>query len=475
MSLPTEFLSAHDYFRASVNFLQTHSWIYHSANTRFIKAGVFEKFPPDFVEYFLKLKNSDLNKFPFLHECDDFNNGIDSPALQSFRSTLRKLIPKQAYDYTDHSDLTPRQVLLKSQLRKIRVKKQHEIIQLTKVILTHCCDASLLLDFGAGLGYLSESLCSVNTSWCVLGLESDNCRVTAARKRLQQQMPEASRRVIYVQQLIEANSSSAIKQHIACSRFDDSQAMLGKWAIIGLHACADLSVTAINLFLELAEVKCLVIMPCCYHKLQQTTDGNFLNFPLSKSLKKIVAEKKEDIESYLNRPFLRLACQETSARWRNSSGDEHLAHGKQMFWRAVADAIIDDETETIRTLVKSQRPAADIYKTESFANFCQHYELRSKATDVQHLPGALWNDKHEEKFNEIVEKYSDTGPKLAEALTCLQTTLQKLCENIVLYDRLCYMQEYAEERPNLKLNVQIQKILDEKLSPRCYALIAEKL
>ncbi|XP_036332188.1 uncharacterized protein LOC118743540 isoform X2 [Rhagoletis pomonella] len=417
MTLPTAFSSAIDYFRASVDFLDAHSWIYHTANTRFIKAGILEKFPHDYVEYFLHLNNSDLNKFPFLYECDEINNGINSSALQTFRSTLRKLIPKEAYDQPNAQSLA--KTLPINRLRKISAKKQHEIIQLSEVILSHCGDVSLLLDFGSGLGYLSESLCLVNQNWCILGLEGDSSRVIAAHKRLQVLMPEARKRVTYKEQFVEANAGEAIKHHIASSGFEDLQTLLDKWAIIGLHACADLSVTAIKLFFELASVKCLVIMPCCYHKLQHTPDGNFVNFPLSAALKTAAAEKDSKIQSYFNRPFLRLACQETSARWRNCSEKEHLAHGKQMFWRAVADAIIDDAA-----VVKCQQPIKNVCQIESFAGFCQHYEQRSKETDAQHLTVRLWNEEHEEKFNKIFNSYADVGPKLAEALTCLQTTLQ---------------------------------------------------
>uniref|UniRef100_A0A0A1X6Z8 Protein RRNAD1 n=2 Tax=Zeugodacus cucurbitae TaxID=28588 RepID=A0A0A1X6Z8_ZEUCU len=418
MALPEGFSSSLDYFKASLAFLRDHSWIYKNPNTRFIKAGMLESIPSDYINYFLQLRNSELNIFPFLYDNEDFNNGIDSIALQTFRSTLRCLIPKEVHDIK----ILPDQLeeFPKWRLRKMSVKKQHEIMRLTKIIQIHCHDIHLLIDFGAGLGYLSQTLCSINKSWRILGLEANVCRVMGARKRLEQQIPESSERVTYVEQYIEPNTDSAIKYHVSRSGLGGTT----KWAIIGLHTCADLSVTSIKLFFEISEVKRLVIMPCCYHKLSQTANGHFLNFPLSNALKSAVAEAGINMLSYFNRPFLRLACQETSARWRHCSEEEHAAHGEQMFWRAVAEAIIDDETEIIATIPKSQRPNKCWSEMKSFSIFRQVYKVRSKTADVQFLVGDMWNNEHKDKFNKIVEKYVKVGPKLAEVLTCLQTTLQ---------------------------------------------------
>lgn len=44
----------------------------------------------------------------------------------------------------------------------------------------------------------------------------------------------------------------------------------------------------------------------------------------------------------------------------------------------------------------------------------------------------------------------------------------------MLYDRLCYMTEQAEEM-QLKLQVYYEKLMDEELSPRCYVMVAKKL
>lgn len=49
-----------------------------------------------------------------------------------------------------------------------------------------------------------------------------------------------------------------------------------------------------------------------------------------------------------------------------------------------------------------------------------------------------------------------------------------MCENVVLYDRLCFLKESSLER-NLQIQARYEKIFDESLSPRCQVLIVEKI
>lgn len=109
--------------------------------------------------------------------------------------------------------------------------------------------------------------------------------------------------------------------------------------LIGLHACADLTVTALKLFLNIANVKKILIMPCCYHKMKFkiNSSNEFENIPLSQQVKSIQYAK--DI---INRPFLRLAGQQTAVRWRNVTETEHGEHGRNMFIRGAVQAILTE-------------------------------------------------------------------------------------------------------------------------------------
>lgn len=58
--------------------------------------------------------------------------------------------------------------------------------------------------------------------------------------------------------------------------------------------------------------------------------------------------------------------------------------------------------------------------------------------------------------------------KKAAIFIILQNYLQPIFENVVLYDRVVYLIEKGIN------NCQAKKIVSEKISPRCFALLAQK-
>lgn len=112
--------------------------------------------------------------------------------------------------------------------------------------------------------------------------------------------------------------------------------------MVGLHACADLSLTVLKLFMELDDCTGLVIMPCCYHRLKiQEIDGEkemFENFPISTIFEKYFAEF--EAETFLRRPFLRLACQQNIGTFISLSEEEHTKHARSFLHRAVLEKVV---------------------------------------------------------------------------------------------------------------------------------------
>ncbi|XP_073811666.1 methyltransferase-like protein 25B [Musca autumnalis] len=488
MSLPDGFKTPDDYFKEAIEFLREYSWIYQEANTCFIKSKILDKMPTEFQKYFQNIDNTQLNQFPHVHKP---LNGIEGESLKGFRQRLCSLIPQEAYE--DPPPLEEKINLKTDNFKKMNLKKRHEILRLAQAIHKQLQPNGVeqqqtcaLIDFGCGLGYLSEILYKLNDNYLILGLESDPLRVLAAKKRLQEYMPQAKGSILYCQQFITDNSKDFISERVKellQSNYCQSKDTLrrpppARQAIIGLHACADLTITSMKLFLHMAEVRHLVIMPCCYHKMEMCAATlKFCNFPLSRSLQKAVVSSQDggdgdvinNYVKYLNRPFLRLACQQTLKRWQNCSAEQHSLHGREMFLRAMAEALPRKETE----IVVKCKEKINLLKEKilDFNTFRQLYHLQS--TKLVEASMVDWSLEHEREFNALLEQYPN-GEKLAEGLTCLQTSIQKLCENLVLYDRLCFMQETAVDL-KLNINVRYEKLMDEELSPRCYVLIAEKL
>lgn len=92
-------------------------------------------------------------------------------------------------------------------------------------------------------------------------------------------------------------------------------------------------------------MKCLVIMPCCYHRLELDnfeggTVERFVNFPVSKALKRL--HKELDGENFLRRPFLRLACQYSGSSRRNLLQEDSERQLRSLMLRAVLQHAAND-------------------------------------------------------------------------------------------------------------------------------------
>lgn len=214
-------------------------------------------------------------------------------------------------------------------------------------------------------------------------------------------------------------------------------------------------------FLTMERVKSLVFMPCCYHKMSQKSSEleEFNNFPLSNELKNIL----KHYPNFLNRPFLRLAGQQSPTKWKEMSEIEHRIHGKNMFERSLAEAILLED-ETLKRINHLTIPENRVTMHDLVFKY--------KLFDSVNGHPKEWSQDHHRKFKDVREENAD-GEEMSENLFCLQTTIQCLCENLVLIDRIRYIQE--EARNKLKLSISVKKLQNDKLSPRCLILIVEKL
>lgn len=426
--------------------------------------------PQEFKDYFLGLSNENLNSFPFVHEP---LRGCPQEVL-SFRQQIANMTPHQIE--ASVAICAPRaSKKCNNQNRKIGLKKLHEIEQLADKIHRHCAETQtqLIIDLGSGLGYLSEALFKLKNNYLILGLEADEKRIESARQRYQKFLPqEALNTISYKKEFVKSDHDSRARIQRYASELAQSHGLppVLSTAIIGLHACADLSISAMLLFLRMPQVRSLHIMPCCYHKLaredtNKTTTSPFVNFPLSNGLRKAMSLFASD--GCFQRPFMRLACQETTSRWRTDS-PAHVEHGRQMYMRALASSLCDVD-ELVKARAKPSLPSQE--DRDTFNDLRHRYQLYSQQTGKP----LHWNRVHEARFNQTSERYSEgRGCRLAEALCCLQTSIQKLSENLVLYDRLCYLKDAAAGQ-KLQLEVRYEKLFDEQISPRCYCLIAKKL
>lgn len=426
-----------NYLKELTHFLHDVKWMFCALNTHYIIEDIMIE-NRSFIESLTHLQ------------------ALNLPELQKPQSDhpecLRKFI-EQVNRFKIPFDVITTESNKSAPIKKMSRKKQYEIENASQVIHSVCrAEVKQLVDFGSGLGYLGHYLFD-KYGYSVVGLDSSNDRVEKARERQEKFHPTSLTNVRHLQHFINFDSAQFILK-----KFDDDARPL---AIFGLHGCGDLTITAIKLFLEMERVTKLIFMPCCYHKMSakvpQSDDFNY--FPLSDELKAIVGK----FPTFLNRPFLRLAGQQSPAKWKEMTADEHWLHGKNMFERALAEAMLAED-ETMKRISNVSFPENRV----TMDDIVLKYQLMEKSS------GRFkeWSEAHQRRFQQLREKYPD-GEEMSENLFCLQTTLQNNCENLVLMDRVRYIQEEAKRR-NLKLKISVKKLQNDKLSPRCLILIVEK-
>jgi 2-polyprenyl-3-methyl-5-hydroxy-6-metoxy-1,4-benzoquinol methylase len=210
-----------NYLKELVEFLYSIRWMFVALNTQYIK----EKIIINNNEFIATLNNLDLNNFPEL-ELPDHN----------FPECLQKFI-EQVNKFKITFDTIATENWIPTPMKRMSVKKQYEIENVSKVIQSICKDeVNQLVDFGSGVGNLCHYLCE-KFGFKVLGVEGCSDRVEKANERQQKYYPNSVGRVKHAEHYISEDSENFILKH-----FDDNDDDPSSLAILGLHGCGDLTV-----------------------------------------------------------------------------------------------------------------------------------------------------------------------------------------------------------------------------------------
>ncbi|XP_049545105.1 uncharacterized protein LOC125956881 [Anopheles darlingi] len=270
--------------------------------------------------------------------------------------------------------------------------------------------SDVFIEYGSGLGYLSQHLHERHGQKKVLGVEGNPQRVETSLRRQSVLYPSSKEAVRYLAHLIGEESIFYLQDTLAKYFPSESSPTA---TIVGLHACADLSVLAMRHFVLCPTIQELIIMPCCYHKMMLKSDGQtFLNVPLSEELAAALDFVKGD---FISRSFLRLASQQTAARWKTLTVKDHQHHGQVMFHRGLVDAILNDG-ESVKVGKVKLIPNA-LARDDLLKQFILQKESNGS------LEEAEWTDAHRQKLKVLLSKYPD-GDRLSEYIECLQTCVQ---------------------------------------------------
>ncbi|XP_063985354.1 probable methyltransferase-like protein 25 [Diachasmimorpha longicaudata] len=289
----------------------------------------------------------------------------------------------------------------------------------------------------------------------VLGLES-NPSITATANRRQYTLHPLSRPSVQYSCLkVTKDSSDAIEKLLKSFTNNENE----KFCLIGLHSCGDLSTNALRLFRDMKNARLLVMMSCCYHKLECAEDKpGFKNFPMARGLEREYERIRDPQGEVLGRTFMRLACQEPAERWEGMGEEEHETHSICLMARAVLELFCrKNQINLTKTKRKSVRSSKCLNFETYLQNFVSRYNFNGKELDEKYYAeiNQLWGE-------------NESKLKLAEVYTGLQLLLQAPAEYLVLNDRKCWLEEQGF--PETK----IVSVLNRKLSPRSHAIVSSK-
>ncbi len=192
-------------------------------------------------------------------------------------------------------------------------------------------------------GYVDKEL---SESWNlhVLGLERDAYRVTAANQRSSAETKEnaqhQSRATFKELTLLSSEDILGDQvESVVTNWLDELQCGSPPLCMIGLHSCGDLSPIMMELFMNSQRFRTLLLVSCCYHRMEWQNSPVRNNFPLSISLKTASLKSEDDGMAFYQdkgiQQFFRLAAQETPNHWINLNMLHHRLQARHTFYRAV--------------------------------------------------------------------------------------------------------------------------------------------
>ncbi|CAI0440727.1 unnamed protein product [Linum tenue] len=433
---------------------------------------------------------------------------LRSLAFPREQVNLQKLFPKL--------NMTSLSSVLSQGMNK---KKRHEIEVLSAIVssITNEVGAEVIVDVGAGQGYLAQVL-SFQYHHHVVAIDacSHHGKVTESRaERIRKHYAAQMRK------LGSGNGTISTPRTITCRVLstdmlksladivppaDDvkgaqliNQDTEGKASLVlaGLHACGDLSVTMLKTFSECKDAKAIISIACCYNLLSEecfNSAGSQTGFPVSNGVRATRIS--------LGKSSRDLACQ-SAERWSCLDKDAGLQNFDLHAFRAVFQKVLfkyypgiitsrpsvgrqgkalrrkqqrgvpyslenaedDDYNSALNINANSDGGACDLVNEGLAApDKCTLFEKFS----VSGLSRLGLEPLQEIDFHEI---WSESQPyaELIGPYWSLRAAMGPVLETLLLLDRLLFLQEQDG-----LLDVAMFPIFDPALSPRNLAIIARR-
>ncbi|XP_062204526.1 uncharacterized protein LOC133906596 [Phragmites australis] len=415
-------------------------------------------------------------------------------------------------------------------------KKKHEIETLAGVVhaISKSHGAKTVVDVGSGQGYLAQAL-SFEYQLPVIAIDASSHHASVTNTRAERIKKHYAAKCVEKQQLIvprtvtchvlSSDTLAAVMldvckdDHVEHARetknctekipqIQEPNHSIPPLILAGLHACGDLSVNMLRVFVSCEQVKALVSVGCCYNLLSEDCyegTNTCPGFPMSK------AAKLSNL--VIGKSIRDLACQ-SAERWRSLTKDIALQNFDIHAFRAAFQIALEKffpevsklspsigrqgkalRRQRLRKVMESHMA---VEKTDDFS--CSTLKEQNMNTDdvdssiygVDTRPSDIHHDECR-KFAlfrdftiaglgrlgcgsvedaSLLEIWNEMQP-LAEYIGpfwCLRAALGPLVETYILLDRLLFLQEQGDP-----VEALLFPLFDPTMSPRNMAVIAWKL
>jgi len=359
----------------------------------------------------------------------------------------------------------------------LSVKKDHEIDAMTSSI----CEMSKytlcknIVDIGSGKGYLGCRLTEV-ANLNILGIEGSlSCSDSAENRRKQMQklhvkndFENCVKTVTYEIDGVTLENSQCFVDMVKDSISEEDNGikqvdstMLGVEAtvlgtdiailgvnsaiLVGLHSCGDLTSHTLKLFTKESYFKGLQIVGCCYNLCTENPRDVNSQFPMSEYV------KTKNI--HLGKNARMLACQ-SPEKWERTNQELHIS----LLYRSILQKIVADKNlpEDVLGNIKFRGIGK---KSKTFGDYLSRIYKYVRPDDVKVISSDA---------EEYYENYADQW-RYMQKYHWLRMQLAPCIERLIILDRLCYLVECGFH------NSTIVKLFSPAVSPRCYALLCEKV
>ncbi|XP_033725202.1 protein RRNAD1-like [Pecten maximus] len=497
-----------------LKFLEKYDWIYNFQLIKFFLDRVWENIPREWCEVLLSLSIEDLNRLPY----GDMRDEWPASLKEFIRTALTLSLPRSPRKGTIPLGIDP------EMRRGMTPKKQHEVSLMSSVVhdVAQRADCEVILDIGSGLGYLGQLL-QKHFGYHIIGLESKQGHTSGAERRARHTTELDKLSLKQPQQFLGVCNScqksrcvegqTDVLKHPPDFSSDvmvpDSKPQLERPVtltlpralMIGLHCCGDLTPTMMEYFQSLDFVRGLCCVSCCYHRMEVKAGNETpYNFPLSATTCKIYNKLRGDNPKWSIGTFaLRLAAQETRARWGKQTAEDHDYHTKNVGYRGILELYkhtskssrgTEGFSSSINIPVSFLKVQSDVVQRDCLALGILELYKHTKSKNCEKAARRIARKSDFSSFTAYVEAascrleaeegtgidraelfrlYEENKDKMRfiEPLTALQYLLQPVLEGLITTDRAQYLKEHG-------ITTEIIPIFDEVISPRNLALISVK-